>query len=419
MDLVSEFIARYRKEFDFYEQSCRMVAQILESNLRSTGLRAIVTSRAKNPSRLQQKVEQRAKSNSYTTVESIYDDIVDLAGVRVALYFPGEDKEVEKIIRELFDLVADPKIFPAEGPPLVNKRFSGYSAKHYRIKLREVSLNEVQKRYSEASVEIQVASVLMHAWSEVEHDLVYKPMQGTLSEDEYAILDQLNGLVMAGEIALERLQRAGELRASQEREFSNHYDLAAALLELTRVELAKTDVDAAAIGRVDVLFELLKALSLNTPDELKKYVQVLHTDFERRPLSEQIIDRVLEGDPARYETYERLRLSDAINTVESGESPRSNRGEALSEFLLAWIRYEKYMRSRLSMNGTPGMPTMSLLKKLGLPPSLIAASEQIRFFRNTLVHGIEAPDEHRIRAMTAELEALLRNLEAPPAGELA
>lgn len=52
----------------------------------------------------------------------------------------------------------------------------------------------------------------MHAWSEVEHDLIYKPLQGTLSKEELAILDELNGLVLAGEIALERLQAAGNER---------------------------------------------------------------------------------------------------------------------------------------------------------------------------------------------------------------
>ena len=47
----------------------------------------------------------------------------------------------------------------------------------------------------------------MHAWSEVEHDLVYKPLAGDLSEEELAILDEINGLVLTGEIALERLQK--------------------------------------------------------------------------------------------------------------------------------------------------------------------------------------------------------------------
>ncbi|WP_207383485.1 hypothetical protein, partial [Comamonas thiooxydans] len=89
MDLISEFIGRYRKEFDFYEQSCRMVAQILEANLRSAGVRAIVTSRAKNPTRLEEKVRQRSVKAKYQNVDDIYKDIVDLSGVRVALYFPG------------------------------------------------------------------------------------------------------------------------------------------------------------------------------------------------------------------------------------------------------------------------------------------------------------------------------------------
>ncbi len=48
----------------------------------------------------------------------------------------------------------------------------------------------------------------MHSWAEVEHDLVYKPINGKLSDEEYAILDEINGLVLSGEIALERLQKA-------------------------------------------------------------------------------------------------------------------------------------------------------------------------------------------------------------------
>ena len=71
----------------------------------------------------------------------------------------------------------------------------------------------------------------MHAWSEVEHDLVYKPLNGTLSEEELAILDELNGLVLAGEIALERLQIAGTARIVKEKLFNNQYDLASYLYD--------------------------------------------------------------------------------------------------------------------------------------------------------------------------------------------
>jgi ppGpp synthetase/RelA/SpoT-type nucleotidyltranferase len=187
--------------YDLYYQVARLVAQIPEGRLH--------TSRAKAVGRLEAKVRQRATTRNYTSGDDIYNDSVDLAGGRVALYFPGERRQVDSIIRSLFAFAETPKEFPARSNPTYDKRFSGYWATHYRAQLRETSLSDAQKRYAEARIEIRVASVLMHAWAEVEHDLVYKPLQGKLSADQDAILDELNGLVMAGEVALERLQIIG------------------------------------------------------------------------------------------------------------------------------------------------------------------------------------------------------------------
>ncbi|WP_164261155.1 GTP pyrophosphokinase [Stenotrophomonas maltophilia] len=419
MNFFPEFIGRYRKEFDFYEQSCRMVAQILEANLRSAGVRAIVTSRAKSPARLEEKIRQRNAKANYKSVDDIYTDIVDLAGVRVALYFPGERDEVGKIIRSLFVLVDDPKEFPTSAKPTYSKRFSGYWATHYRVRMSDSTLNESQKRYSEAKVEIQVASVLMHAWSEVEHDLVYKPLQGALSEEEYAILDELNGLVLSGEIALERLQRAGELRASTRgREFTNHYDLAASLLDLARIHLSVGDVTQAAMGRVDVLFELMKAANLNTPDQLATYVRALHSDFEKRPLSEQIIDQILAEDSTRYTTYEQIRLSEAPATILDGNVLVSPENQAIGEFMSLWIKYEKTLRSLSEKAGIPSfaMPSSRLLSHLSAPNDVISVADRLRRFRNQLVHGIEVPDSEAIRAASNELLGILNFFSSPKLG---
>ena len=339
MDLISEFVTRYRKEYDFYEQACRMAAQVLDSNLQSTGVRAIVTSRAKNPARLEVKARQRAEKKQYISVEEIYEDIVDLAGVRVALYFPAEREEVGRVVRSLFALVSEPKEFPTPGQPSYKKRFSGYWATHYRVRVTENLLNESQKRYAEANVEIQVASVLMHAWSEVEHDLVYKPMQGQLSEEEYAILDELNGLVLAGEIALERLQRAGEQRISEhDRKYTNHYDLASSLLELAREKLTEQNIHASALGRVDLLFALLRDLNLGTPENLARYIDALHSDLERRPLAEQVIDQILSEDPARYSAYERIRALDvSLLSVNTPGLSGATQAQEIGNFISTWV----------------------------------------------------------------------------------
>jgi len=228
--IINEFLRAYTREFDYWERAAQMCARLLETQLRSNVIRAMVTSRAKRPDRLREKLSSRGKP--YTSSEDIYSDIKDLAGVRVAIYFPSEFDDVERLIIQCFAQVSPGKLFPSDSKRSAytgyNPRFPGYRARHYCVRMLQDGLQELDRRYCDATVEIQVASVLMHAWAEVEHDLVYKPLQGRLSEDEYAILDELNGLVLAGELALERLQRAADRRLSEkEKHFGNYYELAA------------------------------------------------------------------------------------------------------------------------------------------------------------------------------------------------
>ena len=95
MDLVNQFIENYRKKYTFYENAGRLAAKQLETALQSAGIRAIVTSRAKNPGRLKYKTFHRnaERETPYKNMREIYDDMFDLAGVRVSLYFPGDPRQ--------------------------------------------------------------------------------------------------------------------------------------------------------------------------------------------------------------------------------------------------------------------------------------------------------------------------------------
>ena len=59
MDLINQFIDNYKKKFNYYESVGRLAAGQLEAVLRSSGIRAMVTYRAKNPGRLKSKVLRR------------------------------------------------------------------------------------------------------------------------------------------------------------------------------------------------------------------------------------------------------------------------------------------------------------------------------------------------------------------------
>lgn len=409
MDLIDEFLTRYTKEYDFYSQAASIARQKLEADLQASGVRSIVTARAKSAVSVDNKCRKRDTARGgYASIEEIYDDIVDLAGVRVALYFPAEIDQVDGAITRLFKVIEQKK-FPDKMKTRPGRpRFDGYSATHYRVQLKEDDLSETEKRYAAARIEIQVASVLMHAWSEVEHDLVYKPLAGELSDAEYAILDQLNGLVMTGEIALESLQKAGEARvADSDRKISNHYDLAGLLLSAGE-DLTEEPISDSGLGRVDLLFDLIRALGLDTPGSLKPYVDALDGNVELRPLAEQITDALLGADPTRYDTYNSIRAQRPWTSSRTDSDDELYRH--IGMFLSRWRDLEALVRQ---VGGSePGratvLPTSRQLVTMELlSPDKIFDFEQLRRMRNALVHGVELPEISELDDATNRLDTVL------------
>ena len=408
MELINQFIEDYKSKFNYYDMAARLGAQLLEEALRSSGIRAMVTSRAKNPSRLKVKVEQRSRKRGvfYQTLAEIYEDIADLSGVRVSLYFPGDREKADKVINTLF-AVREIRSFPNESkPPTYNKRFSGYWANHYRVQMREEQLDARQKKYAQVRLEIQVASVLMHAWSEVEHDLIYKPLKGALSEEELSILDELNGLVLSGEIALERLQAAGDKRIqSTTAAFSNQYDLASYLYNYLNTSPPSSDIKV-RMGNVELLFRLLNRLKLDSVQELGQILKSLRLQNDRRTVCQQLTDRILSGNSRRYALYLELHpLS---------ENMPEERKQALEHFIDLWIALESSLNRlirRCSPKSRGNAMQAACVKRIK-----VFSSEDLEIFsrllgiRNYLIHGIEIPGTDQLNHMCDELVYLMDQL---------
>lgn len=418
MTLIDDFVSQYLREYDYYQEVARICAQQCEIDLEQNGIRAIVTYRAKRPDRLRQKLEERSQGKRHESFDDIRDDIVDLAGVRIALYFPGDGEEVDKLIRSRFDCQVV-KAFPERdnGPAddsRYSKRFSGYHSTHYRVCMREDELAESQVKYALAPIEIQVASVLVHAWAEVEHDLVYKPLTGDPSEAAYAILDELNGIVLAGEIALERLQKDMEERASEET-FSNHYELAAFLHAIVQDELA-ADVTEAIMGRADVLFRFLQLLDLVTAGGLQDFTGDLDPD---RPIVQQLVDRIVAGDEERTRLYFQAKReigarSPYVST--RGVQRTASEEQALGFFLSRWIVLETVLRGiyqerQPDSRRRVAIPPLELMKHLEfLDQNTLYGIDRIRHLRNQTVHGIEAPQADYLIEAGEQIEMTLQEL---------
>ena len=257
-----------------------------------------------------------------------------------------------------------------------------------RIQLKDNSLQDTQKRYVNSKTEIQVASVLMHAWSEVEHDLVYKPLNGTLSEEELAILDELNGLVLAGEIALERLQIAGTARILEDKLFNNQYDLASYLYDKYEDKLKNKRQQ---LGNVELLFKLMERCDVNTSSDLTPYLTSVTFNGDIRSLCDQISDNIIMGNDKRYIIYSELKSS---------------------EFMVQWIHLEELV-SKLTVNQnirSRSPFSVNNLKRI-FPDSELKKVLDLRRYRNLMVHGIEIPSTDQIKYMTNEVERVCKYLE--------
>ncbi|MCA6957898.1 GTP pyrophosphokinase [Pectobacterium polaris] len=402
MSVINDFLEQYSKQYDYYSELAKISSNLLEQELEKRGIKAIVSSRAKRPDRLDQKLKQRNEMSTYKHVSDVYEDIVDLAGVRVALYFPKDREVVDEIIKFLFR-VQKKKNFPeASYKPKFEKRFSGYWASHYRVNLK--NSNQNKKRYENALFEIQVASVLMHAWSEVEHDLVYKPLAGDLSEEELAILDEINGLVLTGEIALERLQKAIAKRTKEKDNISNRYELTSLITN----SLNKSYINKLKLGDTKILFNYLKDNASISASEISDYLSKINQS-EKETITDQLLLMIIND--SYKDVGNNLNLSNYFKYF-LGEN-RDVSGFEL--FVKTWILLEKAVSIIHNQNNRQHKKFFTAKFEPLVSDEVISQEESIELndlkrIRNNLLHGVETPDEQDLNTMFIRLLALTEKI---------
>lgn len=165
-----------REKRSRYELFAKTIAEILQSAIRTEPrdfrLQQI-THRAKDPASLERKLTERGLLES----NSIEQELKDLAGCRLIFY---TNTDVDRFLnsRLIFDnFVVDfdgSKIHHAVGTERSADEL--YFAIHYLVSLTEgrLSLPEYAK-FRGMRCEVQLQTILNHAWAETSHDIVYHP----------------------------------------------------------------------------------------------------------------------------------------------------------------------------------------------------------------------------------------------------
>jgi len=99
-----------------------------------------------------------------------FEQMMDICGVRVVCYFQKDIKRIEEIIKKEFEII-ETKNKSDEASP---HKF-GYRSNHFVLKIKpdwEKTPNYLD--LGKLKFELQIRTILMHAWAEIEHKLAYK-----------------------------------------------------------------------------------------------------------------------------------------------------------------------------------------------------------------------------------------------------
>lgn len=156
--------ANYMQKISGYERLAINLQQALKGFLEEANISYLdVTFRTKEFSSFEEKIQRKSYENPF-------DDCEDFCGIRVICYYPTDVEKICDIIRQEFQVH-----WSEDKAATLNVQEFGYRSTHFIVTVNPKWLVAPNYRgLDNLKAEIQVRTVLMHAWAEVEHKLAYK-----------------------------------------------------------------------------------------------------------------------------------------------------------------------------------------------------------------------------------------------------
>lgn len=176
---VDKLVREYISKRDLYRDFAFAMEAILGQLLTDIKYQSL-SSREKEPKKLDEKIKRKKREE-----KKIYRnlrEIEDLAGVRVVFYLESQKDAFLEVVQKEFDSKSL-RIERKDRPGGYRSVHCIFSLDKSREKLPEY------RRFKGLKCEIQLTSVLYHAWSEIEHDIIYKPNEDKKALDELGLGD--------------------------------------------------------------------------------------------------------------------------------------------------------------------------------------------------------------------------------------
>lgn len=237
-----EFERLYREKYrPLNEEFTRRLYELLTLLLENTGIPIQkIEARTKTIESFLDKVERKSYDNPF-------EQIKDLTGIRIITYYQDNVNKVSELIRSEFDV---DEIHSIDKTMTLGPEEFGYRSVHLVVSLAKsrARLNE-WKRFAGLPAEIQVRSVLQHAWAVLSHMIDYK-----------------NTSQAPAEFRRKLFRLSAQLESADE-EFTTLRNLSKEITEKYRNEVSRGELNLPL--NLDSLREFIKQLKEN--GKLKKW----------------------------------------------------------------------------------------------------------------------------------------------------
>jgi len=100
-------------------------------------------------------------------------EMQDLAGIRIICYVKSDVEKISNLVENTFEIDSSKS---HDKSKILDENEMGYQSIHYVAKLPRSRLDaaDEMKRFANLQFEIQIRTILQHAWAEIQHDEIYK-----------------------------------------------------------------------------------------------------------------------------------------------------------------------------------------------------------------------------------------------------
>ncbi len=162
---VNEWVDEYKDYYPKYEKLTNKNRRLIEELLEAEGIKAMVEARTKSIDSFATKIKKKSYNKLIT-------DVTDLSGIRIIAYSLDDVERIASIVNREFVIDLEKSINKAK--VLDVDRF-GYLSQHFVVKVRTDRSKLLEwADLTDLCAEIQVRTVLQHAWAAISHFLDYK-----------------------------------------------------------------------------------------------------------------------------------------------------------------------------------------------------------------------------------------------------